>query len=264
MSTWIIGDVHGHYGALERLVAQMDYRSSDELWFIGDLVNGCGRSADVLRWAQDQEAGVVLGNHDLHMLAVWHGGRKFRGKDDFDDVLDAPDAEQMIGWLQGQRILHFHEEHDAVLVHAGLHPKWTVEQAVELGSEVEDVLRGSEAASFFDQMYGNKPRRWDDQLTGLKRLRVIVNACTRMRTLKQNGKLDFNFSGEYEDIPREQCAWFEHPQRRSSDVLVVFGHWSALGYKAWSNAICTDSGARWGRHLTALRLEDRKVVQVSA
>lgn len=264
MSTWIIGDVHGHYDALMRLVEEANITSSDRLWFVGDLVNGGGHSADVVRWAADVDARVTLGNHDLHMLAIWTGARQARDKDDFTDLLDAPDAGELTNWLRTRDIVIHDPDADVLVVHAGLLPSWTAEQANALGDEVEEVLRSERWPEFAVNMYGDEPSRWSDDLEGDDRLRVIVNATTRSRVLYDDARMEFDYKGTYEGIPAERTPWFEWPDRRSQDTLCVFGHWSALGLEKWSDVIALDSGVRWGGELSGLRLEDRHVVSVSA
>lgn len=264
MTTWIVGDVHGHFGALKRLAKAAGWESSDELWFVGDLVNGGGENREVVEWCAERDCVVTLGNHDLHMLAVWSGARERRDKDDFEDLLEAANAPELFDWLHTRSIVHFADGDDVAMVHAGLHPTWTPEQAELLGAEVERVLRGDERREFFEAMYGDKPANWRDNLSGSDRLRVIVNATTRMRVVDDDANMSFDYSGTYEEIPQGEMAWFDHPERQSADTLVVFGHWSALGLKRWSNVVALDSGVRWGRMLSAMRLEDRTVVQVPA
>jgi bis(5'-nucleosyl)-tetraphosphatase (symmetrical) len=265
MSTWVIGDVHGHYGALLRLVEEAAIDpATDRVWFVGDLVNGGGQNTEVVRWAADVDAKVSLGNHDLHMLAVWAGSRDIRDKDDFQDLLDAPDCDELIAWLRTRDIVIHDPELDALIVHAGLLPEWTPEQADALGNEVEAVLQSGQWPEFAESMYGNEPDRWSGDLAGDDRLRVIVNATTRMRVLDDEGRMEFDFKGTYEEIPSDRTPWFEWPGRASADTLCVFGHWSALGLKKWSDVVALDSGVRWGGELSGLRVEDRKVVSVSS
>jgi bis(5'-nucleosyl)-tetraphosphatase (symmetrical) len=265
MSTWVIGDVHGHYDALRRLVIQAEIDTArDSVWFVGDLVNGGGENAEVVRWAADVDAKVSLGNHDLHMLAVWAGAREIRQKDDFQDLLEAPDADALIAWLRSRDIVIHDDELDTLVVHAGVMPSWTPAQANALGDEVETMLQSERWPAFARNMYGNQPDQWSDALTGDDRLRAIVNATTRMRVLDEDGAMEFDYKGTYEEIPDGRTAWFEWPERASADTLCVFGHWSALGLKKWSNVVALDSGVRWGGELSALRLEDRKTVSVSS
>lgn len=264
MSTWIIGDVHGYFDTLQNLLAAIEYVPSDHLIFVGDLVSGGGQSAEVVRWCAEHDAIVTLGNHDLHMLAVWEGARPRRKKDDFDDVLEAPDAPDLIGWLAGCPLTYHLPSFDTLIVHAGLLPSWTIEDAIRVGTEVEDALMDADPMRLFTDMYGNKPGRWRDDLRGARRIRCAINALTRMRCLtRKKGKMRFDHSGLYDKIPRRQCAWFDHPARPTG-TQIVFGHWSALGARVWEaqNVVSLDAGIRWDRNLAAFRLEDRKLVQV--
>lgn len=266
MATWIVGDVHGHFEMLQRLLEAIEYQPSEDLLvFVGDLVNGGGRSVDVLRWCAENDAIVTLGNHDLHMLAVWSGARERRVKDDFDDVLDAPDAPELVEWLSGCPLTYHLPDHDALVVHAGLPPEWSVQKAIEMGVEVETAMQDTtDPVRFFTQMYGNKPRIWKEELSGEKRIRYAINALTRMRIVDAERRLDFVYSGGYARIPADYYAWFDAPDRQSASTTIVFGHWSALGARIWdTNVISLDGGVRWGKKLAAVRLDDRTIVKVS-
>lgn len=265
VSTWIVGDVHGHFGMLERLLEAIQFGPADHIIFVGDLVSGGGRSVDVVRWCAEHDAIVTLGNHDLHMLAVWSGARERRAKDDFDDVLDAPDAPALIEWLGGCPMTYHLPDFNTLVVHAGVAPQWTVEDAVRAGAEVETALHEADPIRFFADMYGNKPRLWKDDLSADKRLRFSINALTRMRVVDDLGRLEFEFSGVHRRIPPEYHAWFDSPLRQSSDTTIVFGHWSALGAQAWpANVVSLDAGVRWGRKLAAYCLDDGSIVKVSS
>jgi bis(5'-nucleosyl)-tetraphosphatase (symmetrical) len=230
---------------------------------VGDLVNGGGQSAGVLRWAMDHEAVVVAGNHDLHMLAVAEAVRPMRSSDDFVDVLEAPDADALLDWVRRLPLLHRGEGH--VMVHAGLHPEWTLDQAQQASDAVVARLAEADRAVFFEAMYGNDPARPSDATDETSRLRANINALTRMRVLAADGAMDFGFSGELEDVPADRVPWFDHPEARwRSDAIVVFGHWSALGQRTGSDWVSLDSGCRWGRHLSALRLDDGRILRVRA
>ena len=262
MATWIIGDVHGHARALERLLTKIAFDPcADRLVFVGDLVNGGGENVAVLRRARELGATVCLGNHDLHMLAVSAGQRELRGKDDFDDVLAAPDRDELLGWLHTRDIAWRDDELDILVVHAGVLPSWSANEVMQLAAEVEAVLRSEDYAPFFAAMYGDEPSAWDPNLRGGERLRVLVNAFTRMRILDAAGHMEFRYNGSYDSIPDGWAAWFDRDVRATEETCVVFGHWSALGLRRTSNAICIDSGVRWGRALTAYRADDGHVVQ---
>lgn len=265
MATWIVGDVHGYFGALKRLLKAIDYTPSDQIIFVGDLVNGGGKSRKVVRWCADHNAIVTLGNHDLHMLAVWSGARERRRRDDFHDLLDAPDAPELIDWLGGCPLTYRLPEFNACVVHAGLPPTWTVDDAERIGAEVEHALDDFDARPFFADMYGDTPRKWKEEREGAGRYRYAINALTRMRVLDEKQRLDLQYSGSYDGIPRKSCAWFDAPERAHEDTTIIFGHWSALGANKWPcNVISLDAGVRWGRELAALRMEDGAIVRVPA
>jgi len=264
MAIYAIGDIQGCYTELEQLLKQLEFnKEKDQLWFVGDLVNRGSGSLEVLRLVKSMgdAAITVLGNHDLHLLAVAAGVAKLHRTDTLDEILSAPDREELLTWLRFQRMLHVHDNH--VLLHAGLMPEWTVEQALALAHEVETQLRSDSFAEFLEKMYGNTPVQWSDALTGYERLRGISNALTRMRICTADGRMEFKFKGEVADIPEGYIPWFKVHDRASSDMTVVFGHWSALGLIVQQNVIALDTGCLWGGSLTAIRLEDRKLFQVS-
>jgi bis(5'-nucleosyl)-tetraphosphatase (symmetrical) len=237
--------------------------TQDQLWLVGDLVNRGPDSLQVLRFVKSlgDSAITVLGNHDLHLLAVAEGAAELHRSDTLDEVLSAPDRDELLTWLRQQRLMHV--EGDYVLVHAGLLPQWSVQHASGLAHEVENALRSDDYANFLAHMYGNTPHSWDDGLGGYKRLRVITNAFTRMRICTLQGEMEFKFKGEVEKIPAGYLPWFEVPKRMSQDATVIFGHWSALGLKITRNVIALDTGCLWGGPLSAIRLEDRQLFQVS-
>jgi bis(5'-nucleosyl)-tetraphosphatase (symmetrical) len=204
---------------------------------------------------------TVLGNHDLYLLMVAEGGAKYRGKDDtLDDILAAPDRPELLDWLRRQPLCH--TEGDYCLVHAGLLPQWTAAQARELAREAETALQGDDFHDFVMNLWGSEPAAWSDGLTGWPRLRVIVNAMTRMRFCTLDGTMEFKVKGKVANAPAGHLPWFDLPGRRSADSVLVTGHWSALGLKITDNLLALDSGCLWGGHLTAVRLEDRRVFQV--
>jgi bis(5'-nucleosyl)-tetraphosphatase (symmetrical) len=263
MATYAIGDIQGCYAELQQLLEQIRFDpAQDQLWLVGDLVNRGPDSLQVLHLVKSlgDSAITVLGNHDLHLLAVAEGVAKLHRSDTLDELLNAPDRDELLAWLRQQRL--FHAKGDYVLVHAGLVPQWSVEQAASLAHEVENALRGDDYAVFFERMYGNTPKSWNDELTGYKRLRVIVNAFTRMRICTPQGEMEFKFKGEIEKIPEGYMPWFDVPKRKSKDATVIFGHWSALGLKLAHNIIALDTGCLWGGPMTAIRLEDRLLYQV--
>jgi bis(5'-nucleosyl)-tetraphosphatase (symmetrical) len=263
MATYAVGDIQGCCTEFRQLLERIRFDPAvDKLWLVGDLVNRGPDSLGVLRLVKslEESAITVLGNHDLHLLAVAAGATEQHKNDTLDDILHAPDRDELLLWLSGQRLLH--TEGDWVLVHAGLLPGWTVEQALGLAREVEAALRGAHSHEFLLRMYGNNPARWDDNLTGYKRLRVITNAFTRLRACTAEGEMEFKFKGEVQDCPVGYLPWFEVPRRASAGATVVCGHWSALGLKVTPNVIALDTGCLWGGAISAIRLEDRKIFQV--
>jgi bis(5'-nucleosyl)-tetraphosphatase (symmetrical) len=258
MATYAIGDVQGCFDELQALLARIGFNAQhDRLWFVGDLVNRGLKSLEVLRFVKGlgDRSVAVLGNHDLHLITQFEGFERKRKDDTFDDVLGAPDAKELVDWLRTRPMMHA-EGHWA-MVHAGLLPQWTVPAALELAREVEAALRGPGYREFLANMYGGKPERWDDALAGWDRLRVIVNAMTRMRFRTAEGAMEFQASGKAP--PPGFVPWFEG---RNDAAAVVFGHWSALGLMLDERRAGLDTGCVWGGPLTALRLEDRWLVQV--
>ena len=263
MATYAVGDIQGCCTEFRQLLELMRFDpTADKLWLVGDLVNRGPDSLGVLRLVKSlgDAAITVLGNHDLHLLAVAEGVAELHHNDTLNDILAAPDRDDLLLWLRGQRLMHVEGEY--VLVHAGLLPQWSVAQAQQLAHEVEKALRGKQHHDFFAHMYGNTPNHWRDDLTGHKRLRVITNAFTRMRTCTAQGEMEFKFKGEKKDIPQGYHAWFDTPGRASADTTIICGHWSALGLKITPKLIALDSGCLWGGPLSAICLEDRKLFQV--
>ncbi|MDQ3268434.1 MAG: symmetrical bis(5'-nucleosyl)-tetraphosphatase [Pseudomonadota bacterium] len=263
MATYAIGDIQGCYTELLRLLEQICFDPAiDRLWLVGDLVNRGPDSVNVLRLIKSlgDAAITVLGNHDLHLLAVAEGAAKLHRCDTLQDILSAPDRNELLTWLRAQRLLYVEGEY--VLVHAGLLPIWTVVQAQKLAHEVEAVLAGKHYHDFLIQMYGNHPDHWEVDLSGYKRLRVITNAYTRMRVCTLSGEMEFKFKGEVHNVPEGYMPWFDVPGRASAHATVVCGHWSALGLKVTPQIIALDTGCLWGGALSAIRLEDRKLFQV--
>jgi bis(5'-nucleosyl)-tetraphosphatase (symmetrical) len=264
MAIYAVGDVQGCHAELLQLLDRIGFdQATDQLWLVGDLVNRGPGSLEVLRLVKSlgDSAITVLGNHDLHLLAVAEGVAELNRNDTLDEILDAPDRDELLHWLRNQRLLH--AQGGFVLVHAGLLPQWSVAQAQSLAREVEAALRGDDYATFLSRMYGNTPHNWDESLSGYKRLRVIVNAFTRMRICTQEGEMEFRFKGEVENIPAGYMPWFDIPKRASRDATVIVGHWSALGLLLKKNVIALDTGCLWGGPMSAIRLEDRQLFQVS-
>lgn len=264
MATYAIGDIQGCYDSLCRLLEHCAFDpAADRLWLVGDLVNRGPKSLETLRLIKSlgDSALTVLGNHDLYLLMVAEGGAKYRGKDDtLQEILDAPDCAELLDWLRHQPLCH--TEGEFCLVHAGLLPQWTAARARELACEVEACLQGPDYRDFILNLWGSEPAGWSDDLKGWPRLRVIVNAMTRMRFCTPQGIMEFKVKGKLANAPAGHLPWFDLPDRKSADSVLVTGHWSALGLKITRNLLALDSGCLWGGHLTALRLEDRQVYQV--
>jgi len=264
MPTYAIGDLQGCHAALEKLLDRIDFDPAhDRIWLVGDLVNRGTGSVAILRWAKGLGDALitVLGNHDLHTLAVAEGFVPLHRSDTIQDILNAPDRDELLDWLRRQPLAH--GENGFFLVHAGLLPQWTPDQALALAGEVQDVLRGDNYRDFFAHMYGNEPRQWHDDLNGICRLRLITNTMSRLRFCSADGVIDFAHKGPPGSQPKGLVPWYEVPGRASQDVTIIFGHWSALGLLQRPNLIALDTGCLWSGQLTALRLEDRRLFQVS-
>jgi bis(5'-nucleosyl)-tetraphosphatase (symmetrical) len=264
VATYAIGDVQGCQDALAALLDEIGFsRTRDMLWFVGDLVNRGTQSAAVLRFVRSlgERAIVVHGNHDLHTLAVMAGKAKRRADDTLADLADAPDRDELLDWLRLRPLLHVDREY--VMVHAGLLPSWSLAQAVALAAEVEAALRAPTHRELYASLYGARPAAWSDSLQGAERLRVIVNAMTRMRFCTPDGAMDFSVKGEVEKALPGYLPWFEVPDRKTRGVPIVCGHWSALGLRITPDLLALDTGCVWGGRLTAIRLEDRRVFQTA-
>ena len=264
MAIYAVGDIQGCHAELVQLLETIRFdEAADRLWLVGDLVNRGPGSLEVLRLVKSlgDSAITVLGNHDLHLLAVAEGVADLHRSDTLDEVLNAHDRDELLHWLRNQRLLY--AEDGYVLVHAGLLPQWSVEQAASLAHEVEQALRDDNHAVFLARMYGNVPHSWSDDLTGYKRLRVIVNTLTRMRICTKQGEMEFKFKGEVENIPAGYMPWFDVPKRASRDATAIVGHWSALGLLLRKDVIALDTGCLWGGPMSAIRLEDRQLFQVA-
>ena len=256
MALYLIGDVQGCDEALARLLTHIDFSPSrDTLYLLGDLVNRGPDNAGVLRrlMALGSSAQCLLGNHDLHLLAVSRGVRKPNTQDTVQDILTAPDSAELLHWLRHQHMAM--QVGQVLMVHAGVLPQWTAKQTMTLAGEVEAVLRSDDWVQFMPQMYGGLPNVWRDDLAGADRLRVIVNALTRLRFCDAQGAMDFSVKEGADKAPAHLMPWFNVPSRLTADVRVAFGHWSTVHIDNRPDVICLDDGCVWGGCLSAAKLE---------
>ncbi|WP_459207514.1 symmetrical bis(5'-nucleosyl)-tetraphosphatase [Pseudomonas sp. MLB6B] len=260
MAVYAVGDLQGCLQPLKCLLQRVKFDPAvDHLWLVGDLVNRGPESLETLRFLYSLRDSLVcvLGNHDLHLLAAWHNIDRLKKGDTLREVLEAPDAEQLMGWLRQQKLLHYDEPRGVAMVHAGIPPQWTLGTALELAAEVEQVLRDDERLKpFLDGMYGNEPNKWSKRLTGVERLRAITNYFTRMRFCTAEGKLDLKSKEGLDDAPKGYKPWFAHKGRRSRHVDIIFGHWAALeGRVSEPGVIALDTGCVWGGAMTLYNLD---------
>jgi bis(5'-nucleosyl)-tetraphosphatase (symmetrical) len=260
-----IGDVQGCFKQLEQLIEKIGRGNIEQLWLAGDLVNRGPSSLETLRWcvANQHWVRVVLGNHDLHLLAVAAAIRPARLDDTFTSILSAPDCDDLLTWLRQQPLAHCANEH--LMVHAGLLPQWSSTHALELSEEVSKNLRSDDWVHFLSTMYGNYPTAWNPQLRGAERARVIINAMTRLRFCTPNGTMEFATKEGSKAAPPGYMPWFNVPHRAAEGTKIVFGHWSTLGLTNESNLLGIDTGCLWGGQLTAIEITQsaaRQIVQV--
>ena len=262
MTTYVVGDIQGCFEPFQRLLERVKFNvDSDRIWSVGDVINRGPDNLRTLRWfyAHRDNVTMVLGNHELHLMAVSSGVRKPSRKDNFHDILDAPDREKLMEWLHFQPLAH--HENGITMVHAGIPPIWTAQDTLDRAGEVENAIQGARCVEFFREMYGNEPIVWDDSLSGMTRLRVITNYLTRMRYCTRKGKLDLVSKGP-QPTPnalagKKVAPWFSHKDRLTRHDTIVFGHWASLeGMTDNPKAIGLDTGCVWGQSLTAYALED--------
>jgi len=267
MAIHAIGDVQGCCDELERLIDELRFDPArDELWFVGDLVNRGPKSLATLRLIRSlgDRAVVVLGNHDLHLIALAYGNRtrikSGRQGNELAEILDAPDGAELVTWLQHQPLAYYRPELNTLMVHAGVIPDWDAATTVAMAHEVEQALRGPGCTAYIHDLYGDQPAHWSPQLKGQDRLRFITNCLTRIRYCHADGTLDLDKNGAPGSQPDGLYPWFELPNRRTAQVRIVFGHWAALGLMKKDNLLGIDTGCAWGRELTAVRLDGEAVV----
>ncbi len=262
MSVYVVGDVQGCYRELRQLLEQVRFDpAKDKLWLAGDIVNRGPDSLQTLRFVKGlgRRAVMVLGNHDLHLLAISAGNLKHRGKDkSLEPILQAPDRDELLYWLRHRPLMHYSRKRGYAMIHAGLPPQWDIPTALARAREVEQVLQGPGHQDFFQQMYGNEPARWSDDLHGMARWRFITNCFTRMRFCDPSGRLELHEKGAPGSQPPPFLPWYQVPGRASRDDRILFGHWSTLGYHHSDNVWALDSGCLWGGRLTAVKLRRRK------
>lgn len=258
MSTYVVGDIQGCLQPLKCLLKEVRFDpANDVLWSVGDAVNRGPRCLKTLRFLYDMRNSLVmvLGNHDLHLLALAAGVRRPSRSDTLDQILEAPDREELLNWLRHRPLLH--REHGYTMVHAGIPPQWSVKKARKRAREVEAVLRSPNCTEFLRQMYGNEPAQWSKDLEGMERLRVITNYLTRMRYCTAEGILDLESKGATPNLGKQKIsAWFSHPDRKAANNKILFGHWASInGYTGTPNAIALDTGCVWGGSMSLYCLE---------
>jgi len=259
MAIYVIGDVQGCYSELRRLLDKIRFdQVRDQLWFCGDLVNRGPESLETLFFVQSlgDAAVTVLGNHDLHLLAIFHGQQKLRKSDSLSAILNSPDCEELMAWLQSRPLVHFDRDLNFLLVHAGIHSDWDLQQTLDYASELEMALQRDNGKLFFDQMYGDVPDRWSQDLTGIERLRCITNVLTRMRFFTTDGRLAYKAKGSPQQHAEQGLIpWFEMDRRLNQSIRIAFGHWSTLGVGVYGKHYAVDGGCVWGGKFTALRID---------
>ncbi|MEZ5524829.1 MAG: symmetrical bis(5'-nucleosyl)-tetraphosphatase [Pseudomonadales bacterium] len=267
MATYAIGDIQGCFKALNCVLEKAEFDPArDNLWVAGDLVNRGPDSLSTLRYIKGlgDNAKVVLGNHDLHMLAVAYGIKRPHRSDTLDEVFAAEDADELFTWLRQQPLLYYCPERNYALVHAGLAPQWDIEQALSLSREVETALQGPDFKDFLLHMYGDEPDHWSDDLQGWPRLRVITNHLTRMRLCDGDDHLDLHHKHDLSDVREGFRPWFSHTHRKTRHINILFGHWAALeGESNENHVFALDTGCVWGGRLTMMRLEDHRLFSCS-
>ncbi len=258
MAVYAVGDIQGCTLAFEELLEKCHFDpQADKIWICGDIVNRGPASLEAIRLIKKlgSSAITILGNHDLHLLAVAEKIRRSRQGDTIKSILEAPDRDELLHWLRHRPLVHIDRSLKTLMVHAGVYPGWSRKQLLCYAQEVETVLQGDDYVSLLNNMYGRKPVKWNNKLEGWERCRFIINALTRMRYCDNKTRLDFNQKGSPGSQPKRLLPWFLHPELKCKNWRVVFGHWSALGYQQQNNIISLDSGCVWGGKLTMVRLD---------
>tara|TARA_R110002073_G_C9481859_1_gene580112 strand:- start:3248 stop:4078 length:831 start_codon:yes stop_codon:yes gene_type:complete len=272
MSTYAIGDLQGCYAELQNLLDKINFdQTNDRLWFVGDLINRGPKSLECLRFVKSlgNSARTVLGNHDLHLLAVANNVRKPHRKDTLDEIMNAEDSDELLSWVRNLPLLECDTDLNFNMVHAGLPPQWSLSQAIELAQETETLLRSDQFDDFIQQMYGDLPNRWSEKLEGYDRHRFIINCLTRMRYCHADGQLDFTAKNAPGKEDKKLNPWYALKNRQTKKNKIIFGHWSTVhlgnekNFKQF-NVYPLDTGCLWGRDMTAMRLEDEKIFSVAS
>lgn len=263
MATYVIGDIQGCMGALHRLLDHINFdQAHDRLWFVGDLVNRGPQSLEVLRFVKQLGASavMVLGNHDIHLLALWRQVTKPGRKDTLQAILSAPDADELLHWLRFRPLLHLEDGY--VMIHAGMLPSWSIDQAKALAREVEAALQRDDFQDFLPTIYFRKGVEPSAKMSKKERMGSTTNVLTRLRVCTLEGVPEFSFKGPPEEAPPGYFPWFKIPNRATQHDTIIFGHWSALGIVQEEHIIALDGGCVWGREMVTMRLEDRQLFRV--
>ncbi|WP_435634977.1 symmetrical bis(5'-nucleosyl)-tetraphosphatase [Pseudomonas solani] len=268
MTVYAVGDLQGCLDPLKCLLERVAFDPArDRLWLVGDLVNRGPKSLETLRflYAMRDSLVCVLGNHDLHLLAVAHNTERLKKSDTLREIIEAPDAADLLEWLRQQKLMHYDEQRDIAMVHAGIPPNWTLAKALKRAGEVEEVLRDDvRLPLFLDGMYGNEPAKWDGDLQGIARLRVITNCFTRMRFCKADGTLDLKSKEGIDTAPPGYAPWFSHAERKTRGQKIIFGHWAALEGKCDEPGLfALDTGCVWGGAMTLLNVDSGERIRCS-
>lgn len=268
MTAYAVGDLQGCLGPLKCLLERVRFDPQrDQLWLVGDLVNRGPESLETLRflYSMRQSLVCVLGNHDLHLLAVAHNIERLRKADTLREIIDAPDSAELLDWLRRQKLLHYDEQRDIAMVHAGIPPQWTLKKALKRAAEVEEALvDDARLPLYLDGMYGNDPAKWDGDLHGVTRLRVITNYFTRMRFCRADGTLDLKSKEGLDTAPPGFAPWFSFPERKTRGQKIIFGHWAALEGKCEEPGLyALDTGCVWGGTMTLLNIDSGERISCS-
>jgi bis(5'-nucleosyl)-tetraphosphatase (symmetrical) len=264
MTTYAVGDIQGCFYSFQNLLDQLSFNPArDNLWLVGDLINRGSGSLEVLNWCFNSQSSikVVLGNHDLHFLAVAFNQKKLSKSDTLGELLNSKKLKRYIDWVISQPLVHSNQDH--LMVHAGLLPQWTVELSQKLSNEVVSYLQ-QHPEDFFKKMYGNQPNLWSDQLKDFDKKRLVINAMTRLRCLNQDLSIDYDYKGTLESLPDKLTPWFDVKPEKDRHHQILTGHWSALGAIRHNLGYSLDSGCVWGHELTALNLDNDQLISVPA